>query len=73
MPLMSIYLLIILCLMAFGSMTYWAGLCAGLGKPLPLENVYYVPAGMVLTGFGITTVIFCVGVWIWKMCSKSLE
>ena len=73
MPLMPIYLLIILCLMVFGSMSYWAGLCSGLGKPLPLENVYYVPAGMVLTGFGITTVIFCVGIWIWKMYSKSNE
>ena len=67
MPLMPIYLRISLCLMSFGSVTYWAGLCSGLG------NVYYVPAGMVLTGFGITTVIFCVGVWIWKMCSKSNE
>ena len=73
MPPMPICLLIILCLMAFGSLTYWAGPCAGLGKPLPLENAYYVPASVVLIVFGITTVIFCVGVWIWKICSKSNE
>ena len=70
MPLMPIYLLIILCLMAFGSVSYWAGLCAGLGKPLPLENVYYVPAGVVLGGLGITVLIFSVGVLTWKMFYK---
>ena len=66
-PLMPIYLLIILCLMVFGSVTYWAGLCSGLGKPLPLENIYYVPAGCVLVGIGVTTSLFCLGVLIWKI------
>ncbi len=67
MTLMPIYLLIILCLMAFGSMSYWAGLCSGLGKPLPLENVYYVPAGMVIGGLGIVTIVFCLGISFWKI------
>ncbi|MBQ8173567.1 MAG: hypothetical protein IJY48_06395 [Mailhella sp.] len=67
MPLMPIYLLIILCLMAFGSMTYWAGLCAGLGKPLSLENVYYVPAGMVIEGMTLTAIAFCLGISFWKI------
>ena len=67
MPLMPIYLLIILCLMAFGSVTYWAGLSAGLGKPLPLENVYYVPAGVAIGGLGIATIVFCLGVAFWKI------
>ncbi|MBR3880050.1 MAG: hypothetical protein IKJ34_00400 [Mailhella sp.] len=67
MPLMPIYLLIILCLMAFGGVTYWAGLCAGQGKPLLLENVYYVPAGMVIGGLGIATSVFCLGVAFWKI------
>ena len=66
MPLMPIYLLIILCLMAFGSVTYWAGLSSGLGKPLPLENVYYVPAGIVLGGLGIVVIVFYLGVAFWK-------
>ena len=69
-PLMPIYLLIILCLMAFGSMSYWAGLCAGLGRPLPLENVYYVPAGVVLGCLGGTALIFSAGVLLWKMFYK---
>lgn len=69
-PMMPIYLLILLCLMAFGSVTYWAGLCAGMGKTLPLENVYYVPAGMVIGGLGITVLIFLVGVSIWKIFYK---
>ena len=67
MPLMPIYLLIILCLMAFGSVTYWAGLCSGLGKPLPLENVYYVPAGMVIGGMTLTAIAFCLGISFWKI------
>jgi len=67
MPLMPIYLLIILCLMAFGSVSYWAGLCAGLGKPLPLENVYYVPAGMVIGGMTLTAIVFCLGISFWKI------
>ena len=70
MPLMPIYLLIILCLIAFGSVTYWAGLCAGLGKPLPLENVYYVPVGIVLGALGTTVLTFSVGVSIWKLFYK---
>ena len=69
-PLMPSYLLIILCLTVFGSMTYWAGLCAGLGRPLPLENAYYVPAGVVLGGLGITVLIFSAGVLTWKMFYK---
>ena len=67
MPLMPIYLLIILCLMSFGSMSYWAGLCSGLGKPLPLENVYYVPAGMIIGGMTLTAIAFCIGISFWKI------
>lgn len=67
MPLMPIYLLIILCLMAFGSMSYWAGLCAGLGRPLPLENVLNLPAGTVLGCMALTTIAFCLGVAFWKI------
>jgi len=71
MPLMPIYLLIILSLMAFGSVTYWAGLCSGLGKPLPLENVYYVPAGMVIGGMTLTAIAFCLGISVWKIASDQ--
>ena len=67
MPLMPIYLLIILCLMAFGSVTYWAGHCSGLGKPLPLETVLDIPAGMVIGGLGIATIAFCLGISFWKI------
>jgi len=67
MPLMPIYLLIILCLMAFGSLTYWAGLCAGLGKPLPLEEVLNIPAGTVLGGMTLTAITFCLGEAFWKI------
>ncbi len=66
-PLMPIYLLIILCLMAFGSMSYWAGLCAGLGKPLPLMAVLDIPTGTVLGGMTLTTIVFCLGVAFWKI------
>ena len=70
-PLMPIYLLIILCLMVFGSVTYWAGLCAGLGKPLPLENVYYVPAGMVIGGMTLAAIAFCLGISFWKIAYEQ--
>ena len=53
MPLMPIYLLIILCLMVFGSMSYWAGLCSGLGKPLPMETVLDIPAGPARRALGL--------------------
>ena len=66
-PLMPIYLLIILCLMTFGIMSYWAGLCAGQGRPLPLENTYYVPAGVIIGGVGIATIVFCLGLAFWKI------
>ena len=67
MPLMPIYLLIILCLMAFGSVTYWAGLCSGLGKPLPLEAVLNIPAGSVIGGMTLTAITFCLGISFWKI------
>ena len=66
-PLMPIYLLIILCLMAFGSVTYWAGLCAGLGKPLPMEAVLNIPAGPVIGGMTLTAIAFCIGISFWKI------
>ena len=67
MPLMPIYLLIILCLMAFGSVTYWAGLNAGLGRPLPLETVLDIPAGIVLGCMTLTAIAFCIGISFWKI------
>ena len=66
-PLMPIYLLIILCLMAFGSLTYWAGLCAGLGKPLPLEEVLNIPAGILIFGLATTSALFYFGLFLWKL------
>ena len=66
-PLMSIYLLIILCMMAFGSVTYWAGLNAGLGRPLPLETILSIPAGTVLGCMTLTAITFCLGVSFWKI------
>ena len=73
MPLMPIYLLIILCLMAFGSVSYWAGLCAGLGKPLPLDTVLNIPAGVVLLGIGISTFIFCFMLFLWKLAREDRD
>ena len=67
MPLMPIYLLILLCLMAFGSMTYWAGLCSGLGKTLPLESVLNIPTGPVIGSMTLTAITFCLGVSFWKI------
>jgi len=67
MPLMPIYLLIILCLMAFGSVTYWAGLNAGLGRPLPLETILSIPAGTVLGCMTLTAITFCLGISFWKI------
>ena len=66
-PLMPIYLLIILCLMTFGSVSYWAGLCSGLGKPLPLETVLDIPAGIALGCMTLTAITFCLGVSFWKI------
>ena len=67
MPLMPIYLLIILCLMAFGSVTYWAGLCAGLGRPLPLEAALNIPAGIIFLALAIASAFFCFGLFLWKL------
>ena len=66
-PLMPIYLLIILCMMAFGYVTYWAGLCTGLGRPLPLETILSIPAGTVLGCMTLTAITFCLGVSFWKI------
>ena len=66
-PLMPIYLLILLCLMAFGSVTYWAGLCSGLGNPLPLEMVLNTPTGIIIGGMTLTTAVFCLGISFWKI------
>ena len=67
MPLMPIYLLIILCMMDFGTVTYWAGICAGLGRPLPLETILSIPAGTVLGCITLTAITFCLGISFWKI------
>ena len=71
MPLMPIYLLIILCLMVFGSVTYWAGLCAGLGRPLPLEAALNIPAGIIFLALAIASAFFCFGLFLWKLACND--
>lgn len=40
----------IIAILVFGALMLWAGYCVGLGKPVPLEYLFYMPAGALISG-----------------------
>ena len=60
--LLPLWLLALICLLAYGSLMLWAGFRIDTGRDLPLAAVLHMPAGWLISGLCLAAGVFCGGV-----------
>lgn len=64
--LVPLWLLALICLLAYGSLMLWAGFRIDTGRDLPLAAVLHMPAGWLISGLCLAAGVFCGGVAAWE-------
>ena len=59
---LALWLLALICLLAYGSLMLWAGFRIDTGRDLPLAAVLHMPAGWLISGLCLAAGVFCGGV-----------
>lgn len=60
--LVPLWLLALICLLAYGSLMLWAGFRIDTGRDLPLAAVLHMPVGWLISGLCLAAGVFCGGV-----------
>lgn len=60
--LVPLWLLALICLLAYGSLMLWAGFRIDTGRDMPLAAVLHMPAGWLISGLCLSAGVFCGGV-----------
>lgn len=60
--LVPLWLLALICLLAYGSLMLWAGFRIDTGRDIPLAEVLHMPAGWLISGLCLAAGMFCGGV-----------
>ena len=60
--LVPLWLLALICLLAYGSLMLWAGFRIDTGRDMPLAAVLHMPAGWLISGLCLAAGVFCGGV-----------
>lgn len=60
--LLPLWLLALICLLAYGSLMLWAGFRIDPGRDMPLAAVLHMPAGWLISGLCLSAGVFCGGV-----------
>ena len=60
--LVPLWLLALICLLAYGSLMLWAGFRIDTGRDMPLAAVLHMPAGWLISGLCLVAGVFCGGV-----------
>ena len=60
--LVPMWLLALICLLAYGSLMLWAGFRIDTGRDMPLAAVLHMPAGWLISGLCLAAGVFCGGV-----------
>ena len=60
--LVLIWLLALICLLAYGSLMLWAGFRINTGRDMPLAAVLHMPSGWLISGLCLAGGVFCGGV-----------
>lgn len=60
--LVPMWLLALICLLAYGSLMLWAGFRIDTGRDLPLAAVLHMPVGWLISGLCLAAGVFCGGV-----------
>lgn len=60
--LVPMWLLALICLLAYGSLMLWAGFRIDTGRDMPLAAVLHMPSGWLISGLSLVAGVFCGGV-----------
>ena len=60
--LVPMWLLALICLLAYGSLMLWAGFRIDTGRDMPLAAVLHMPSGWLICGLCLVAGVFCGGV-----------
>ena len=60
--LVPLWLLALICLLAYGSLMLWAGFRIDTGRDMPLAAVLHMPSGWLISGLCLVAGVFCGGV-----------
>lgn len=69
--LVPLWLLALICLLAYGSLMLWAGFRIGSRQDMPLAAVLHMPAGWLISGLCLAAGMFCGGVAAWKFAEAE--
>ena len=53
------WLLALICLLAYGSLMLWAGFRIDTGRDIPLAALLHMPSGWLISGLCLATGVFC--------------
>ena len=59
--LVPIWLLALICLLAYGSLMLWAGFRIDTGRDVPLAALLHMPSGWLISGLSLVAGVFCGG------------
>lgn len=60
--LVPMWLLTLICLLAYGSLMLWAGFRIGSRQDMPLATILHMPSGWLISGLCLAAGVFCGGV-----------
>ena len=60
--LVPLWLLALICLLAYGSLMLWAGFRINTGRDVPLAAILHMPSGWLISGLCLAAGVFCGGV-----------
>ena len=63
--LVPMWLLALICLLAYGSLMLWAGFRIDTGRDMPLAAILHMPSGWLVSGLCLAAGVFCGGLAAW--------
>lgn len=69
--LVPLWLLALICLLAYGSLMLWAGFRIDTGRNMPLAAVLHMPVGWLISGLCMAAGVFCGGVAAWEFAEAE--
>lgn len=69
--LVPMWLLALICLLAYGSLMLWAGFRIDTGRNMPLAAVLHMPVGWLISGLCMAAGVFCGGVAAWEFAEAE--
>lgn len=69
--LVPIWLLALICLLAYGSLMLWAGFRINTGRNIPLAAVFQMPSGWLISGLCLVGGVFCGGLAAWEFSEEK--